>query len=274
MAASAENIARDLREQIRTGQLEEGDRLPSVDALMQQYGVAKVTATRAIDALKSQGLVAWIGGRGGNVVRTRPRRRLMTRHREMHRDSAGYYSGPEVQHWARVAGTDTTVSRQDAADDIAELLGIGAGTECLVRDRVTGDPEQAELRHTTRTWFAPDVADALPILAGNTGLGGCQDRIEEWTGKPLTWSEVVSSHSASPEEAETLLLPAGVPVLRVLRVATIGRSSRVAMVDDIRMSGELFSLRYPVGRATSARWPVAPAGSDYYTDREPGAAPQ
>lgn len=267
MAATANEIAHDLRERIRQGEIAPGDRLPTIDALVRQYGVSSSTAQQAVDALKGEGLVMHAGGRGGNVVRQQPQRLMITRNREMQRDTHGYFSSPEIKGWVRVG--PTTAERRPVPADIAGHLGVNVGVETLVRSRTVAHPEQDELRHRTEAWIHPDVADALPMLAGDTGPGGSLDRIEEHYNKPLTWSEIVTSHAASPEERELLHLPPGVPVLRVLRVATVGRSSKVAMVDDFRMSAELFGLRYPVGRSSSARWPTTPAVSRYGT---PGPA--
>jgi GntR family transcriptional regulator len=46
-----------LREQIDSGQLAPGDRLPSITDLSQGYGVALTTARKALDRLKADGLV-------------------------------------------------------------------------------------------------------------------------------------------------------------------------------------------------------------------------
>ena len=47
-----------LREQITSGKLKPGDRLPSIIALSQEYDVAHTTARKALVALQEEGLVA------------------------------------------------------------------------------------------------------------------------------------------------------------------------------------------------------------------------
>lgn len=257
MPVTADDIARELRNQIRQGVLSPGDRMPTLDALERQYSVATETVRLAVNTLRFEGLVETVGGRGGTVVRRRPERLMVARDRTMQRDAHGYFSSPEIKGWARV-GMTTAESRPVPAD-VARLLGVEPEAETLVRARTVAHPEHSELRHRTEAWIHPDVVAELPVLASNTGPGGSLDRIEEHYNRPLGWSEIVTAHAASPEERELLVLPLGVPVLRVLRVGTIGRSSRVAMVDDFRMSAELFGVRYSVGRAQSARWPTTPA---------------
>jgi DNA-binding GntR family transcriptional regulator len=53
----AERIAADLRGKITRGELAPGDQLPTVAHLCDSYGVAKVTALRALTTLRRQGLI-------------------------------------------------------------------------------------------------------------------------------------------------------------------------------------------------------------------------
>lgn len=57
-------IATDLRRRITTGELPPGARLPSTRALVQKYGVAMATATKALTALRQEGLIRSVPGVG------------------------------------------------------------------------------------------------------------------------------------------------------------------------------------------------------------------
>lgn len=265
---SADEIAAEIREMIRSGALSPGDRLQSVEELMELHGVAKQTVRLALTLLKNEGLIEHRGGRAGNVVRERPAARMI-RSRAMERDHLGYYSGSNVQHWRLVAGTRTEVSEgEPLPPEIAALLELPAGTPATVRRRLNGDPDVPQYRQLTDSWLHPEIVEELPILATNdTGLGGMYDRIEEWAQQPIAWEELVTAAMPSPAEAEALLLPAGVPLLRVFRTSTVkrGRRKLVFEVNDIRMSGEVFAVQYPMQRAASAKWPVPPATGDFYS---------
>ncbi len=63
-----EVIAAELREQIVTGRLRAGDQLPTVAELATRHGVAVGTVQRAIDLLRSDGLVDASRGRRSVVV--------------------------------------------------------------------------------------------------------------------------------------------------------------------------------------------------------------
>ena len=62
-------VADVIRRRIGIGQWTEGDRLPSLDALGTEFGVARVTVRQAIDSLAREGLVSPQQGRGTFVLR-------------------------------------------------------------------------------------------------------------------------------------------------------------------------------------------------------------
>src|ERR687884_359987 len=63
-------IAAELRERIRRGDWQPGERLPSIPAMADMFGVAKQTVQRTVDQLRVEGVLV-PGGRGrGHVTRT------------------------------------------------------------------------------------------------------------------------------------------------------------------------------------------------------------
>jgi DNA-binding transcriptional MocR family regulator len=76
-AAIFEQIAAVLREQIRTGQLQPGQPVPSERSLAGQYGVARETIRRAHQMLRHEGLLARRRGQS-LVVREQPTLRDLT----------------------------------------------------------------------------------------------------------------------------------------------------------------------------------------------------
>ncbi|MFB6988752.1 TetR/AcrR family transcriptional regulator C-terminal domain-containing protein [Streptomyces sp. NPDC056178] len=64
-------IAGELRRRIVSGELVPGDRLPSTRAIVRERGVAMATATKALSALRHEGLVRAVPG-VGTVVAERP----------------------------------------------------------------------------------------------------------------------------------------------------------------------------------------------------------
>ncbi|MFF4484699.1 GntR family transcriptional regulator [Streptomyces sp. NPDC001520] len=271
MAAQYEQIARDLRERIMSGEYQPDAALPLMRDVAAEYGVSDITVRKAYGLLKREGLLE-SRGRSGVFVRPHPDRvRLLVRHRQVERDELGYYSGPEVQHWRALPHPDgerTRVTNAPVPADVAEILGVQAGEELTVRKRIIGDPDHEGHRQLADSWIPSWVTEDVPALTGETGAGGMYDRVEEWAKRPLEWREEVSARMPSPEEASALLMPDGTPLLRVVRVTLLpGRRQqpdRIVEVQDIRMSAELFAVGYPLPRGASAKWPVRPATSNYY----------
>jgi GntR family transcriptional regulator len=64
-----QQIASILRAKIESGELPADRRVPSESTLMQDYGVARETARKAIRLLVADGLVYVVQGRGAYVVK-------------------------------------------------------------------------------------------------------------------------------------------------------------------------------------------------------------
>jgi len=60
-------VADDIANQIESGKLQPGGRLPGEDALAEHYGVARMTVRRAMRELRERGLVHTISGKGSYV---------------------------------------------------------------------------------------------------------------------------------------------------------------------------------------------------------------
>ncbi|WDZ86699.1 GntR family transcriptional regulator [Micromonospora cathayae] len=66
-------VARDIREKIRSGELKPGDQLPSFNALCKQYEVSNTVIRTAMIVLKSEGLIDGRQGKGVYVTDQKPR---------------------------------------------------------------------------------------------------------------------------------------------------------------------------------------------------------
>jgi GntR family transcriptional regulator len=63
-----QQIAHRLREQIRAGELAPRSRLPSIERLVQEEGVARLTARKALAVLVDEGYARRVSGLGTFVV--------------------------------------------------------------------------------------------------------------------------------------------------------------------------------------------------------------
>lgn len=67
-----QQVAAILRERIASGEL--AARIPSLKTIAETYGVSHVTAEKAMNLLRDEGLIVVVIGRGAYVARPRPRK--------------------------------------------------------------------------------------------------------------------------------------------------------------------------------------------------------
>jgi GntR family transcriptional regulator len=63
-----ERIVRELTARIRSGELRPGEQIPTVSALCRDYKVSKVTALKAVERLRDDGLVTTVPRWGSFVA--------------------------------------------------------------------------------------------------------------------------------------------------------------------------------------------------------------
>jgi DNA-binding GntR family transcriptional regulator len=245
-----QDIAASLREEIVRGAYRPGSTIPKETELMAQHRVGRETIRRAIAQLTAEGLVEPVRRRG-TVVRSRPTRRRITRSRLVYRDEIGYFFDHIAQGWRPLH--TPTVSRGPVPYDVASLLGVEPGTEVTIRDRIMGDPVSQQVTQLATSYIPAEIVTEFPVLRqANTGPGGIYDRLKEGGQGPIEWREAISARTPMPTEARLLRLPAGVPVLRIVRLAT-SASGRPLEVNDTRLNAEEWEVGYPIARDVSAR---------------------
>ncbi|MFE6283010.1 GntR family transcriptional regulator [Streptomyces sp. NPDC057877] len=124
MAETAREIADELRERIRSGELRPGARLPGEPTLVKGYGVAKETARRALTLLVTEGLAVRRKGSGTYVREFQPIRRVANERLSQERWGGGR------SIWSADAGqrpmsvTDLRVYEAPAPDHVAQILDL------------------------------------------------------------------------------------------------------------------------------------------------------
>src|ERR1700761_3632200 len=126
-----------LREAIRRGQLDAGERLPSEAALIEHFGVARMTVRQAVNELRSEGLVISQHGRGVFVRPTPPIHRLASdRFARQHRASGKAAFTVEAEKSGYTPQVDNiTVTRERPDSVVAERLRLTTDDEVVVRSR-------------------------------------------------------------------------------------------------------------------------------------------
>jgi DNA-binding GntR family transcriptional regulator len=201
-----QQIAADIRAQILSGTLPEGEPIPSARGIATEWGVALSTATKVLTLLRTEGLTRAVPG-VGTVVDTSSRghgaaeRVLATRR-------SGHIYRPE--EYARVLRSELVT----APYEIAVALGLPPESPVVRRLRLTMNGEQVVAR--SLSWLDGGLAEVAPRLLSTERIReGTFAYVEACTGRPVTTArEDVAADAATDDEAAALGIEVGSPVLR------------------------------------------------------------
>jgi len=198
-------VVRQLRAQIASGELAQGERLPSQREIMQHWRVSMQTASKVIGALKAEGLAIAAVGRD-TIVAPGAAARIAAA-------SAGTAHADAEPPAAPGLDVQATAAMTTVPSEMAEVLGIPAGRRALRREETRLDGGQAV--SVTTTWFPPAVATKAPRLADSQPIpSGILAYVAEATGNRV--ARALEEHAAMPADAEitkSLGVPPGPPVL-------------------------------------------------------------
>jgi len=198
-------VVQELKTKIVSGDLKDGDRLPSVRQIADQWGIAQATAMKVLAALRADGLAESKTGIG-TVVRSR---------RNLHRSAVDRLERalatgkiyPENEY-AKILSAELTTPPTWVAD----LFELEEGAQAIRRHRVTYN-EDGPVSGST-SWFSPDLAETVPALLQLERIpGGTPNAIEAATGRRAVATEEASAAMRATEvNAEELGVEVGSPV--------------------------------------------------------------
>ncbi|MDA0567231.1 GntR family transcriptional regulator [Streptomonospora sp. S1-112] len=234
-------IADTLREEIRSGRLSDGARVPGENDLMKQYGVARATARQALSVLINEGIVVAIRGSGIYVRAFRPLRR----HGPRRLSRALWGSGRAVWQADAPDGdfeTDSIeVGEVPAPGYVAKALGLAEDTLVVRRHRryrLGGRPMQL-----ATSYLPAKLAAGTAIAEADTGPGGIYARLAELGRAPAHFTEEIRVRMPTPDEARELRLSPGTPVMDVLRTALTAEHEAVEF-NEMTLDGSAYVLQY------------------------------
>jgi DNA-binding GntR family transcriptional regulator len=213
-------IADDLRDRILSGDLAGGDKLPSESDLMRDYDVSRTVPKMAINVLRSEGLITSHPGKGSFVRAARDVRRLGSERYQRHSNAI-----PPFASDARAAGQPARwdhISREERSSPvIAERLAIEPGDPVMVTDyRFFAGDEPIQL---SRSYEPLAITRGTPIELPEDGdVLGVIARMDTIGHHVTEVTERVTTRAPRPHEAEVLAIPAGVPVLCIVRTHYAG----------------------------------------------------
>ena len=235
MRLTAAQIAAELADSIRSGELQPGALVPSERELIERFGTTKSTAGKAIALLQAEGLVRTETGRGTfvqDIPKVKRVRRIPPR---------GNGSGSSFAEEMRKAGlTPSTklvqaeAGRPPAA--VAEQLDLGDDEQVLIR--TDGRPAQL-----ATSYIPLSLAGGTGLAFPDTGPAGIHARLAERGHRVERFVEEVESRRPDEEEAQFLRISRTQHVLEVTRLA-IDRKGRVLEVTVNVFPSNLWRLSY------------------------------
>ncbi|MDH6107872.1 GntR family transcriptional regulator [Kitasatospora sp. MAP12-15] len=243
---AADRIAQDLREEIDSGRLQPGDRLPLTRELAEKYSVTGETVRQAIIKLKAAGVVRSVQGSGVYVREWRP---LVYR--------------PQSEFRRKPPAVDIfTNLLHDEGRDGTQTIEVGVVVpDEAVRQRLQLAPgERVAVRR--RTSFVDDMPFATDdsyvphrIVEGSEWM--TPGSVERGTNKVLAelGHELVESldeiypRMPRPAELERLALPAGTPMAELISTGH-DREGRPIQVTICLLPGDRHVIVYERHRRT------------------------
>ncbi|MFI1305553.1 GntR family transcriptional regulator [Streptomyces sioyaensis] len=237
-----ERIAADLRDEIMSGDLEPGAKLPSTTRLKARFDASSATVQKALQLLKDERLVV---GRAGAAVTVREHRQQTVRPAsfmapagpgEQYRWLAEATKGGGRAHSELLEVTEATPPR-----DAAEALELPDGGTALLRRQILFiDDEPVEL---VTSYYPLDIARGTAMTEHRKVMGGTPTLLAELGFPPRLSVDRVSARVPTQEQYEALRLPSSLPVLRTLRVI-YSDDERPIEVTVMVKAGHLHELQY------------------------------
>lgn len=207
-----EEIAESLRVRMATGEFPPGATLPSGRDLAEQWQVSRATVVKAMDVLRSDGMVEARQGSGFVVTETVLGRPAGNRKSGSTRVTGG-------MPFTRVGDPERTAP----PPHIATALDLVPGAEALRRARLMQLPDGTPHSYV-EAWFPPDVLDRAPRLEQRAPIAeGTTRYVARQTGRsPAEGADVTTVRLATEEEARHLRLDTPAAVAVILHTAYDG----------------------------------------------------
>lgn len=198
-------IAEDIRRRVRSGELHDGDLVPSTRQLAREWSVSVPTASKALATLRSEGYVRGVPGTGTIVCANQ---------------TMQHSGGDRLQSIARTGriyppnerAVIASAELVPAPEAIADALSVSPGADVIRRHRVTLRDDVPVSASTS--WMPGEFAEAAPrLLTTERILAGTAGYIREVTGRgAVRGLDQTSARAATDQDAADLDIPAGSPV--------------------------------------------------------------
>jgi len=235
-----EFIASHLRDQITSGKLSAGARLPTQAALGKQFAASRIVVRQALDILEAEGLIDRLQG-GGTFVR---------RYEPLIRRSSLHYKSDPGAPFAEEALASNRIPRYThetypdlATEDIAKRLAIAAGDRVMRTDYVSlANDEPMMAVHSYEPLAITEGTTIERPEKGPKMGAGLVDRFTSIGRRPTAVVEQVVSRIPRPSESAELALRPGTPIVAITRITYENQSPLETA--DILLDAHRYILEY------------------------------
>lgn len=259
--AEFRRVAQDIRDRIRDGTYQPGQRLPAAPALAEELDSNRSAVERAVRVVAAEGLLTTRQGSGAyvsRIIQTITRDGTMRYQKARREEAAGPDGVPargafeaELRRMGLVPRNMPSVRREVPPPQVAEILGVDADqVSVVVRDRrmyaAPADAPPGDLGTPVQiatTYIPLDIAGGTVLEDHDTGAGGMISRLAEMGHAQVRITEKIKARTPTPEEAEFLSLDLDNRVYQITHVAWTAEERAVEVTIHI-LPASLWELSY------------------------------
>lgn len=242
-----QQLASLLREQINSGELAPGNRLPTESELSKRHTTSRNTVRLALDVLRNEGLVTSQQGRG-SFVRSEPPMRYYasltgSRGKRLAANRQRDTFGQQIEAQGKKPRQVSTVETLTAGAKIASRLGLDERENVAVRRRVQyADGEPLQLGNS---YYPLSIVQGSKIMNPADVVEGTDQVLEDLGYTPTRYKDEITWRMPTAAEATTLHLGPATPVGCLLRT-TLDQNDQPIEVYEVILPGDRHVLLYEV----------------------------
>ncbi len=216
-----QQLAARLREQITSGELPPGARIPTENDLIARYHASRNTVRGALTVLRTEGLLTSHQGRG-NFVRSDPPMRYFasltgSRRKRLEADRARDTFAQQIQAQGKTPKQVSTTEVLPASHEIASYLRLTPNDLVCIRRRVMyADDEPLQLGDS---YYPHNIVKGSKIMDPADVVEGTDQVLEDLGHTPTRYEDQITWRMPTSDEATKLRMEPGTPVGRLVRTS-------------------------------------------------------
>jgi GntR family transcriptional regulator len=236
-----------LRDQIAQGVLAPDQQVPTEGELAKTYNTSRNTVRLALNALRAEGLLTSVQGRG-TFVRSAPAMKYYasltgSRRKRLDSDRRHDTFTQQVEAQGKVARQVSTVEVVPADAEIAAHLKQEIGGRVAVRRRVMyADGEPVQLGDS---YYPLAIVEGSKIMQPADVPEGTDQVLEDLGHTPTLYEDEITWRMPTADEATTLRMEPGTPIGRLLRT-TLDQNGSPIEAYSVILPGDRHVLLYEV----------------------------